>query len=76
MTGSDDVHRRTVLAATLALGALGARPGVAQRGQIVGVSMPTKSSARWIDDGNNLVRTKINDFFQVRLIGPLIWIVW
>lgn len=57
MTGSDDVQRRTVLAATLAFGALGARPGVAQRGQIVGVSMPTKSSARWIDDGNNLVRT-------------------
>lgn len=51
------MQRRTVLAATLALGALGARRGMAQRGPIVGVSMPTKSSARWIDDGNNLVRT-------------------
>jgi len=24
---------------------------------LVGISMPTKSSARWIDDGNNLVKT-------------------
>ena len=56
MTGSDNVHRRTILAAGLAFGALGARPGAAQRAQVIGVSMPTKASARWIDDGNNLVR--------------------
>src|SRR5688572_9841380 len=29
----------------------------AQDKGLVGISMPTKSSARWIDDGNNLVKT-------------------
>jgi putative multiple sugar transport system substrate-binding protein len=46
---------RTALAA-LAVGifALGTANG-AEKGY-VGVSMPTKSSARWIDDGNNMVK--------------------
>ena len=31
-------------------------PGYAASKGIVGVSMPTKASARWIDDGNNMVK--------------------
>ena len=54
------MKRRTILGSALALGALGgglgARPATAQRAPVIGVSMPTKTSARWIDDGNNLVR--------------------
>ena len=47
---------RSVLAA-LALGALALAPAAqAQQKGTVGVSMPTKSSARWIDDGNNMVK--------------------
>lgn len=43
----------------LALGAalLGLAPGALAQGKgLVGISMPTKSSARWIDDGNNMVK--------------------
>src|SRR6516164_5352099 len=29
---------------------------LAQRKQTIGIAMPTKSSARWIDDGNNMVK--------------------
>ena len=36
--------------AALTLGASAADKGM------IGVSMPTKSSARWIDDGNNMVK--------------------
>jgi putative multiple sugar transport system substrate-binding protein len=47
---------RSVLAA-LALAALALAPAAqAQQKGTVGVSMPTKSSARWIDDGNNMVK--------------------
>jgi putative multiple sugar transport system substrate-binding protein len=47
---------RSFLAA-LALGALALAPAAqAQQKGTVGVSMPTKSSARWIDDGNNMVK--------------------
>ena len=42
-----------VLGAT-ALSSLAA-PSFAASGDMVGVAMPTKSSARWIDDGNNIV---------------------
>ncbi|MGY8664007.1 multiple monosaccharide ABC transporter substrate-binding protein [Bradyrhizobium sp. UFLA05-109] len=31
-------------------------PALAQDKPTVGISMPTKSSARWIDDGNNMVK--------------------
>src|SRR6187551_1812617 len=31
-------------------------PSLAQDKATVGIAMPTKSSARWIDDGNNIVR--------------------
>ncbi|SMH43494.1 multiple monosaccharide ABC transporter substrate-binding protein [Azospirillum agricola] len=33
-----------------------AAPALAQTKPTIGISMPTKSSARWIDDGNNMVR--------------------
>ncbi len=51
------MNRRKMLIATLVIGALGAMPVAyaADKG-LVGVSMPTKSSARWIDDGNNMVK--------------------
>jgi putative multiple sugar transport system substrate-binding protein len=39
-------------AATMAAGV----PAFAQDKQTVGIAMPTKSSARWIDDGNNMVK--------------------
>jgi putative multiple sugar transport system substrate-binding protein len=31
-------------------------PAFAAKGDLIGVAMPTKSSARWIDDGNNMVK--------------------
>ncbi|HEX6957322.1 MAG TPA: multiple monosaccharide ABC transporter substrate-binding protein [Ferrovibrio sp.] len=34
-----------------------ANAGFAKSKGTIGISMPTKSSARWIDDGNNLVKT-------------------
>ena len=43
-----------VLGAT-ALAGLAAAPAIAASGDMIGVAMPTKSSARWIDDGNNIV---------------------
>src|SRR5258705_11337510 len=33
-----------------------AGPALAQSKPTVGIAMPTKSSARWIDDGNNIVK--------------------
>ncbi|KHJ54646.1 sugar-binding protein [Aureimonas sp. OT7] len=41
-------------AAALALGAAMVLPASAQDKGLVGIAMPTKSSARWIDDGNNM----------------------
>src|ERR1041385_6075734 len=40
------------LAASLSSGA------VAQEKGTIGIAMPTKSSARWIDDGNNMVKAR------------------
>ncbi|KAA0972057.1 sugar ABC transporter substrate-binding protein [Aureimonas fodinaquatilis] len=47
---------KTVLkwAAVLALGMSVITPAAAQDKGLVGIAMPTKSSARWIDDGNNM----------------------
>ncbi|MBP6654749.1 MAG: sugar-binding protein [Propionivibrio sp.] len=47
-----------MLVTSLVIGAMGLVPLFAQaQGKgMVGVSMPTKSSARWIDDGNNMVK--------------------
>ena len=49
--------RRTF--AALALGATmmtALTPAFAAKGDLIGIAMPTKSSARWIDDGNNMVK--------------------
>ncbi|MFC5305731.1 multiple monosaccharide ABC transporter substrate-binding protein [Azospirillum picis] len=40
----------------LALTGTAAVPALAQDKPTVGIAMPTKSSARWIDDGNNMVK--------------------
>jgi len=54
--------------AALALGALGLlNPAQAQDKGTVGVSMPTKSSARWIDDGNNMVKVLKEKGYNVDL---------
>src|ERR1700739_3993742 len=47
---------RSVLSAVV-LGAVAlSGPALAQGKPAVGIAMPTKASARWIDDGNNIVR--------------------
>ncbi|WP_263771037.1 multiple monosaccharide ABC transporter substrate-binding protein [Propionivibrio soli] len=51
------MNRRKVLIASLIIGALGLAPlAQAQNKGLVGVSMPTKSSARWISDGESMVK--------------------
>jgi putative multiple sugar transport system substrate-binding protein len=50
------MNRRKLLIASLLVSALGAVSFAQAAGGLVGVSMPTKSSARWIDDGNNMVK--------------------
>src|SRR4051794_543793 len=49
---------KTIMAAALAgLGAMAlSSAAMAQSKATVGIAMPTKSSARWIDDGNNIVK--------------------
>ena len=51
--------KTTVLALALAGVAAAASTGsaLAQGKGTIGIAMPTKSSARWIDDGNNMVKT-------------------
>ena len=49
-------QRRTVLAGLLLGLALGAPLAQAQDKGTIGVSMPTKSSARWISDGDSMVK--------------------
>lgn len=44
------------IAGALASVAVLALPGLAMADGMVGISMPTKTSARWIDDGNNMVK--------------------
>jgi putative multiple sugar transport system substrate-binding protein len=54
----------------LAFGAalLGLAPGAFAQGKgLVGISMPTKSSARWIDDGNNMVKVLQSRGYQTDL---------
>lgn len=51
------MNRRKMLTVALVIGAMGVVPFAYAQGKgLVGVSMPTKSSARWIDDGNNMVK--------------------
>ncbi|WP_407165109.1 multiple monosaccharide ABC transporter substrate-binding protein [Bradyrhizobium sp. ORS 111] len=53
--------RLTTTIATLVLAGLSAialgNGALAQNKPTIGIAMPTKSSARWIDDGNNMVKT-------------------
>jgi putative multiple sugar transport system substrate-binding protein len=54
-----NMKRLTTTLSALAIGALTfalAASAVAQDKGAVGIAMPTKSSARWIDDGNNIVK--------------------
>ena len=48
--------RRTLLAATAMGMVAAAAPAFAQSKGLVGIAMPTKSSARWIADGDNIVK--------------------
>ena len=48
------MKRLAIAAAAVAIFSAG--PALAQDKGTVGISMPTKSSARWIDDGNNMVK--------------------
>src|SRR3954447_21910737 len=47
---------RSVLSAIVAGSVAFSGPALAQGKPTVGIAMPTKASARWIDDGNNIVR--------------------
>ena len=40
----------------MALASTALTPAHAAKGDLIGLAMPTKASARWIDDGNNLVK--------------------
>ena len=50
--------RKTILLALALAGstALASGGAFAQSKPTIGIAMPTKSSARWIDDGNNIVK--------------------
>src|SRR5215204_6554614 len=52
------LRKTTLLALALAsLAVIGpCREALAQAKPSIGIAMPTKSSARWIDDGNNIVK--------------------
>jgi putative multiple sugar transport system substrate-binding protein len=53
------INLKTTLSAfalTAAMAATSATGAFAQGKPTVGIAMPTKSSARWIDDGNNIVK--------------------
>ncbi|MFB0937254.1 MAG: sugar ABC transporter substrate-binding protein [Propionivibrio sp.] len=51
------MNRRRMLVASLLIGALGLAPmAQAQDKGLIGISMPTKSSARWISDGESMVK--------------------
>lgn len=54
--GSSFSSKFAGLAVGLLIAAGAGAPAMAQTKPTVGISMPTKSSARWIDDGNNMVK--------------------
>jgi len=63
------VNRRTNLQRLLALGALAALAGCHRTPDkgLIGISMPTKSSARWIVDGTNMVQVFKDKGFRTDL---------
>src|SRR5262245_61928388 len=60
-------NRRTLLAALALATALGAPAALAQDKGTVGVAMPTKSSARWISDGDSMVKVLKEKGYKVDL---------
>src|SRR5512143_2453428 len=52
------IRPKTILSALALAGAAAASIGssLAQGKPTIGIAMPTKASARWIDDGNNMVK--------------------
>src|SRR5262247_4900853 len=53
------INLKTTLSTLALAAAIAATPAIdafAQSKGTVGIAMPTKSSARWIDDGNNIVK--------------------
>jgi len=62
------VTRRFLGVLVLGAAAVSAAPGAFAQGKgLVGISMPTKSSARWIDDGNNMVKVLQSRGYQTDL---------
>jgi putative multiple sugar transport system substrate-binding protein len=62
------VTRRFLGVLVLGAAAWSAAPGAFAQGKgLVGISMPTKSSARWIDDGNNMVKVLQSRGYQTDL---------
>jgi putative multiple sugar transport system substrate-binding protein len=62
------VTRRFLGALACGAALLGLAPGAMAQGKgLVGISMPTKSSARWIDDGNNMVKVLKERGYQTDL---------
>ena len=59
-------HFIRILCSAFLVGAL-IPPAFAQGKGLVGISMPTKSSARWIDDGNNMVKVLKERGYQTDL---------
>ena len=51
----------------MALSSTALTPAYAAKGDLIGVAMPTKSSARWIDDGNNMVKQLQDKGYKVDL---------
>lgn len=47
---------KKIFAVSVMVGALGLTNLVQAKDELVGIAMPTKSSARWIGDGNNMVK--------------------
>jgi putative multiple sugar transport system substrate-binding protein len=50
------INRRHMMATTVAAAVALATPAMAQGKGLVGISMPTKSSTRWISDGESMVK--------------------
>jgi putative multiple sugar transport system substrate-binding protein len=64
------INRRTFAALALgamAMSSIALNPACAAKGDLIGVAMPTKSSARWIDDGNNMVKQLQDKGYKVDL---------
>ncbi len=62
------LQRRLLGAALIGAALFGFSPFASAQGKgLIGISMPTKSSARWIDDGNNMVKVLTARGYQADL---------